>query len=259
MIDSHCHLFYEEIFNDLYNKLNFAYSMGVTNFLTVGTDNKHMLQNIDIANKYSNIVCSIGIHPTEYNCGYDIEEMRKLPAQHNKIVAIGEVGLDYHYIDLAPKDKQLLLFEEMLQLAKDTNLPVILHCRECFNDDLFKLIKKYTNNAVFHCFTDTLDNAKKVIDEGFYLSLTGIVTFKNSGELREVAKYVPDDRLLIETDSPYLAPIPHRGKSNEPGFVRHVAECICEQRKCTLKHLSDITDENFYRLFPKAEIMLERK
>ena len=141
MIDTHCHLFYDEIFNDLDSKLEFAYSMGVTNFLTVGTDNKHMYQNIEIANKYNNIVCSIGIHPTEYNCGYNIEEMRKLPEQYNKIVAIGEVGLDYHYIDLAPKDKQLVLFEEMLQLSKDTNLPLILHCRGCFSDNLFKLIK----------------------------------------------------------------------------------------------------------------------
>ncbi|MBR1943977.1 MAG: TatD family hydrolase [Alphaproteobacteria bacterium] len=258
MIDTHCHLFYDEIFNDLDSKLEFAYSMGVTNFLTVGTDNKHMYQNIEIANKYNNIVCSIGIHPTEYNCGYNIEEMRKLPEQYNKIVAIGEVGLDYHYIDLAPKDKQLVLFEEMLQLSKDTNLPLILHCRECFSDNLFKLIKQYNENAVFHCFTDSLENAKKIINNGFYLSLTGIVTFKNSQELREVAKYVPDDRLLIETDSPYLAPVPQRGKPNEPGFVRYVAECICEQRKCTLQYLSDITNDNFYRLFPRARIMLDR-
>ncbi len=258
MIDSHCHLFYDDIFNDLDNKLKFAYSMGVTNFLTVGTDNKHMHQNIDIANKYDNIVCSIGIHPTEYACGYNIEEMKNLIIQHKKIVAVGEVGLDYHYIDLAPKDEQLVLFEKMLQLAKDTNLPIILHCRECFSDDLFSLIKQYSNNAVFHCFTDSLENAKKVINNGFYLSLTGVVTFKKSQELREVAKYVPDDRLLIETDSPYLAPVPQRGKTNEPGFVRYVAECICEQRKCTLQYLSDITNDNFYRLFPKAKIMLTK-
>ena len=258
MIDSHCHLFYDDIFNDLDNKLKFAYSMGVTNFLTVGTDNKHMYQNIEIANKYNNVVCSIGIHPTEYNCGYNIEEMKKLPDKYKKIVAIGEVGLDYHYIDLAPKDKQLELFEQMLQLAKDTDLPIILHCRECFSDDLFKMIQRYSNNAVFHCFTDSLENAKKIINNGFYLSLTGIITFKNSGELREVAKYVPDDRLLIETDSPYLAPVPQRGKPNEPGFVRYVAECICEQRKCTLQHLSDITDENFYRLFTRAKVMLDK-
>lgn len=258
MIDSHCHLFYDDIFNDLDNKIKFAYSMGVTNFLTVGTDNKHMLQNIDIANTYDNVVCSIGIHPTEYACGYNIKEMFELTRKYNKIVAIGEVGLDYHYTDLAPKEKQLPLFEEMLQLAKDTDLPIILHCRECFSNDLFKLIKQYTDNAVFHCFTDSLENAKKIINEGFYLSLTGIVTFKNCQELREVAKYVPDDRLLIETDSPYLAPIPHRGKTNEPGFVRYVAECICEQRKCTLQHLSNITDENFYRLFSKSKIMLSK-
>ena len=257
MIDSHCHLFYEGIFEDLNNKLEYAKSMGIEYFLTVGVNSKKMYKNIEIAEKYSNIVCSIGIHPLEYYGGYNLSEMKKLATNNNKIVAIGEVGLEYHYLDV-PKTNQIKLFEEMLQLARDTNLPVILHCRECFDDNLFSILNNFKLPAVFHCFSDSLENAKRVINEGYYLSLSGIVTFKKSNELREVAKYVPEDKLLIETDSPYLAPVPHRGKTNEPGFVRYVAECVAEARGCQIDYLSSITDANFFRLFPRAKVMLEK-
>lgn len=252
MIDSHCHLY---SISNLEEKLQSAQSSGINYFLSVGTDSLHMFQNIEIANKHDNIVCSIGIHPSECFCQYDIQEMKKLALSEKKIVAIGEVGLEYHYLDV-PKSDQLRLFSNMLQLAVDTGLPVILHCRECFSAELFELINSYKIQAVFHCFSDSLKNARKIIENGYYLSFSGIVTFKKCNELRQVAKYVPDDKILIETDSPYLAPVPMRGNPNEPAFVQYVARCIAQQRNCSLEHIERITNDNFFNLFPKAKILL---
>jgi TatD DNase family protein len=211
-----------------------------------------MLKNIEIAEKYSNVVCAVGIHPNEYFGGYNIDDMKKLVLEHPKIVAIGEVRFEYFYDD-TPRDLQWKLFEEMLQLASDVNLPVILHLRECFSQDLFDILRHFNVSAVLHCFTDTLENAKKALDDGYYVSFSGIVTFKKSEALREVSKYIPDDRILIETDSPYLTPEPKRKvRINEPGFVRYVAECVAIQRNCTVEYLDEITTKNFFELFTKA-------
>lgn len=252
MIDSHCHLY---SLDNLEEKLQFAQSCGIEYFLSAGADAQHMLQNVQIANMHKNVVCSIGIHPLEYFGQYDIQEMEKLALNEKKIVAIGEVGLDYHYPDV-PKKNQLGLFSKMLQLATNTKLPVILHCRECFNNELFDLINSYKVKAVFHCFSDSLENAKKIINNNYYISFSGIITFKNCTELREVARYIPDDRILIETDSPFLAPVPMRGKINEPAFVKYVAECLANIKNCSLKYIEEITNNNFFTLFPKAKILL---
>ena len=252
IIDSHCHLFYDRIYDRIDEVFENAKSLGVDYFLSAGVNRATMLKNIEIAEKYNNVVCAIGIHPCEYAGGYDVEEMKKLVLMHPKIVAIGEVGLEYFYDD-TPRDLQWKLFEEMLQLASDVNLPVILHLRECFSQDLFDILKHFNVSAVLHCFTDTLENAKKALDDGYYISFSGIVTFKKSDALREVSRYVPHDRILIETDSPYLTPEPKRKiRVNEPGFVRYVAECVAEQRNCTIEHLAEITTANFFKLFQKA-------
>ncbi len=252
-IDSHCHLFYDRIYERLDEVLETAKSMGVDYFLSAGVNSQTMRRNIEIAEKYNNVVCAVGIHPCEYKNGYNVEEMKKLVKDHPRIVAIGEVGLEYFYDD-TPRDLQWKLFEEMLQLAKDVNLPLILHLRESLNDDLFNILKHFDLPAVFHCFTDTLESAKRAVNDGYYISFSGIVTFKKSENLREVAKYVPDDRLLIETDAPYLTPEPKRKvRINEPGFVKYVAECVAGQRTCSIEHLSEITTNNFLNLFPKAK------
>lgn len=252
IIDSHCHLFYDRIYDRLDEVLENAKTLGVEYFLSAGVNTATMLKNIEIAEKYSNVVCAVGIHPCEYANGYDVDEMKKLVLKHPKIVAIGEVGLEYFYDD-TPRDLQWKLFEEMLQLASDVNLPVILHLRECFSQDLFDILKHFDVSAVLHCFTDTLENAKKALNDGYYVSFSGIVTFKKSDALREVSKYIPDDRILIETDSPYLTPEPKRKvRVNEPGFVRYVAECVATQRGCSIEHLSEVTTSNFFKLFSKA-------
>ena len=257
MIDSHCHLAYEGIFENLDEKLRVAKFSGVDYFLTVGTDFQTMNKNIEISEKYENVVCSVGIHPHHFNDGYSISEIES-KLKNPKVVAIGEVGLDYHYQDETPKADQITLFEEMLSLSKKTDLPYIFHARECF-EDIFDIISKYDiKNAVFHCFTDSLENAKKILDRGYYISFSGAITFKKCEELREIAAYVPDDRFLIETDCPYLAPVPYRGKLNEPAYVNLVAECISEVRKCSVEKISKVTDDNFFNLFPKAKFLLEK-
>lgn len=252
IIDSHCHLFYDRIYDRLDEVLGTAKEMGVEYFLSAGVNSATMRKNIEIAEKYPNVVCAVGIHPCEYANGYNVDEMKNLVFAHPKIVAIGEVGLEYFYDD-TPRDLQWKLFEEMLQLASDVKLPVILHLRESFSQDLFDILKHFNVSAVLHCFTDTLENAKKALDDGYYVSFSGIVTFKKSEALRNVSKYIPDDRILIETDSPYLTPEPKRKvRVNEPGFVRYVAECVAVQRNCSVEHLAEVTTANFFKLFSKA-------
>ena len=222
MIDSHAHLSYPDIKNDLDEKLRLAKLAGITHILTISTNMSSMIENIQIANKYDNIFSSIGVHPSHFDDNYDLKELIEM-SKMEKVIAIGEVGLDYHYLNEFPKESQLKLFQDMLSLSNSINLPYIFHSRECF-DDIFDIIAEYPiKSAVFHCYADTLENAKKILDLGFYISFSGIVTFKNSEDLRNIAKYVPKDKFLIETDCPYLTPVPYRGKTNEPAFVSLVA------------------------------------
>ena len=252
MIDSHAHLYYDEIYQNLGDKLRIARLAGVSHILTIGTDFGTMPTNIEIAEKYGNVFCSIGVHPLHSLEQRDLEQL-KAWSKKERVVAIGEVGLDYHYDDENPKTVQKKLLEDMLSLSAYANLPYIFHARECFPDILDIIANYNIKNAVFHCYTDSMDNAKKILDLGYYISFSGVVTFKKSEELREIAKYVPDDRFLIETDSPYLAPVPYRGKTNEPAFVSLVAECLANLRAKTVDEISDMTTANFYTLFPKAK------
>ena len=252
MIDSHAHLYYDGIYENLPERLRFAKLAGVSHVLTVGTDFGTMPTNIEIAESQDNVFCSVGVHPLHSNEPRNLEQL-KVWSQKEKVVAIGEVGLDYHYEEDNPRDEQQKLLGDMLSLSSDVNLPYIFHARECY-PDIFDIIAEYDiKNAVFHCFTDTIENAKKVLDLGYYISFSGVITFKKSEELREIVKYIPDDRFLIETDSPYLAPVPHRGKQNEPAFVSLVAECVAALRNRTIDEISEITSANFFRLFSKAQ------
>ena len=257
MIDSHAHLYFDGIYQDLDEKLRFAKLAGVSHIATIGTDFKTMPTNIEIAEKYDNVFCSVGVHPLHSQEPRDLDKLIEW-ANKEKVIAIGEVGLDYHYEEGNPRNDQKKLLHDMLSISDKVDLPYIFHSRECF-DDIFGIISEYgIKSAVFHCYTDSLENAKKVLDLGYYISFSGVVTFKKSTELQEIVKYVPDDRFLIETDSPYLAPTPHRGKMNEPAFVALVAEQIAELRNKTVDEISEITNRNFFQLFPKAKIFVEK-
>jgi TatD DNase family protein len=251
LVDSHAHLFYGEIYDALEDKLRLAKLAGVDYILSVGTDSKTMHKNLEIAEKFDNVFASVGIHPHHFGDGYDTAGLIKL-SKGRKVVAIGEVGLDYHYSDATPKSDQITLFRDMLSISKECGLPYIIHARECF-DDIFGIMSEYElPPSVFHCYTDTKENAARVLDEGHYISFAGVITFRSSSDLREVAKYVPSDKLLIETDCPYLSPVPYRGKPTEPAFVSLVAECIAQIRGVTVDDIAQLTSDNFFKLFSKA-------
>ncbi|MBQ7524143.1 MAG: TatD family hydrolase [Alphaproteobacteria bacterium] len=258
MIDSHAHLCSDELFPVLDEKLEAARLVGVRNFLTVSSNWDSVSKNVAIAEKYDNIVCSVGVHPLHAREPYDVDELISL-CTNEKVVAVGEVGLEYHYVDLMPKAEQLRCLQGMLSVAQKSGLPCILHARECC-DDILGLLREYAiKHAVFHCYTDTLNNAKKILDAGFFISFSGIITFKNAGALSEVVKYVPDDRFLVETDCPDLAPVPYRGKVNEPAYVSVVAEHVAALRNVSLEAVDEMTTRNFFSLFPKAAILMKKE
>ncbi|GAB2520183.1 TatD family hydrolase [Microbulbifer agarilyticus] len=256
LVDSHCHLDrlkLDKFDGDLDAVLDLARSRGVSKFLCVGISLDNVDQVVSIANTYPDVVCSVGVHPLDVDSGLaDVDKLKGLSAQPN-VVALGETGLDYYY-STETKEVQQQSFVAHLQAADQVGLPVIVHTRDA-RQDTIDLIKEHGSRehaGVLHCFTESWEMAKAALDLNYYISLSGIVTFKNAEELREVAKQVPLDRLLVETDSPYLAPVPHRGKPNIPAYVREVAEFIADLRGLPYEELARITTENFYRLFPRA-------
>jgi TatD DNase family protein len=256
LADSHCHLFFDEIYRELDEKLRLARLADVRYLLSVSTDLSTIERNLEISRKYSGICCSAGIHPLhsdEERSGRGVIQF----LTHDNGVAIGEVGLDYHYDEAPSRARQIAVFEEMLSFSEETTLPYIFHARECF-PDVFDVISQFpVKSGVFHCFTGSIEDAKRIIDNGFHISFSGVVTFNKSHELREIAKYVPSDRILIETDCPYLAPVPYRGKPNEPAYVSLVAECLAKIREVPIEVIAEITTTNFFNLFPKSTFLLE--
>jgi TatD DNase family protein len=254
-IDSHCHLDHldlEPYNNNLDLALNAAREQGVTGFLLIGIDFNKFNQLIDIKGKYSDVWLSIGCHPLSEElgeqAGFKRAQLEALAADSN-VVAVGETGLDYHY---APEKKefQMRAFQAHFEVAATERKPIIIHSRSAVEDTL-DLMSQYREKVtgVLHCFTESWEMAEAAIEMGYYISLSGIVTFRNAEALREVAKRVPQDRLLIETDSPWLAPVPHRGKKNEPKYLPEVAKCIAELRDTSVEAIAEATSANFYRLF----------
>lgn len=256
IVDSHCHLDRVDLSqadNQLANILLNAEEKFVKYFLCVCIDLENFSQVFDIAKQYPNISASVGVHPTEQD-GEEpsIEKLIEL-ANHEKIVAIGETGLDYFHCkgDITWQQER---FRVHIEAAKQINKPLIIHTRDA-REDTIKIMRESQADlagGVMHCFTESIDMARKALDLGFYISFSGIVTFKNAKELQEVAKFVPLDRLLIETDSPYLAPVPHRGKSNQPAYTYYVAEKISELRKITIEQVAEASTNNFFNLFSTA-------
>lgn len=257
LIDSHCHL--DRLDLTPYNGsldalLDAARGRGVGKFLCIGVDADNAATVQQLADSHADVFCSVGIHPLDLKDGKATDLVWLLERlQHPRTVAIGETGLDYHYQpELA--EQQKASFAIHLEAAKQTGKPVVIHTRAARQDTLEMLREADLANAgVLHCFTEDWETARAALDMGYYISLSGIVTFRNADALREVARQVPADRLLVETDSPYLAPVPHRGKSNEPQFVCEVAAFLAELRGEALEHFREQTTDNFHRLFPLAQ------
>ena len=258
LIDSHCHLDRLDLAahgGSLDAALDAARAAGVGHFLCIGVSADNAATVKGLAERYADVDCSVGVHPLDLEPGAEPALDWLLgELAHPKVVAIGETGLDYHY-EPESAALQQASFRLHLEAARITGKPVIVHTREARADTLALLREAALPQAgVLHCFTEDWEMAKAALDIGFYISLSGIVTFRNAEALREVARQVPADRLLVETDSPYLAPVPHRGKPNLPQYVREVAEYLALLRGVSYEVLAEQTSSNFKRLFPLAGV-----
>jgi TatD DNase family protein len=255
LVDSHCHLDFDDFGGDMEAVLARAKESGVERMLTICTRVTKFDQVLAIAAAHDNIRCTVGIHPHEAEQEPDVDVTRLVElAKHPKVVGIGEAGLDYFY-DKSPRERQQQVFATHIEASRVSGLPIVVHSRDA-DEDTVRLLqdgaKKGGLTGVIHCFTSTQYLADAALEMGFYISLSGIVTFKSAGALRDVAKSIPHDRLLVETDSPYLAPIPMRGKRNEPSYVRHTASYVADFLGLSLPDLAQKTTANFDRLFAKA-------
>ena len=256
LIDSHCHLDFPELAADRAGVLARAKAAGIDGMVTISTRVKRFDEIAAIADAHAEVWCSVGTHPHHADEELDIyaDDLVRLSA-HPKCVAIGEAGLDYFY-DEAPKEAQAEGLRRHIAASRITQLPLVIHSRSADVDMAFILRDEMGKGSfpfVLHCFTAGMDLARTALELGGYVSFSGIITFKNAEEIREVAKMVPSDRYLVETDAPYLAPIPHRGGTNEPSFVAHTAAKVAETRGISLAQLGLETTENFFRLFSKAK------
>lgn len=257
-IDSHCHLDkldlspYENNFSSM---LNAAFERNISRLLCVSIDLEQFKGMYRLINDQARVFASLGVHPlhVENEAGIvSIQALMDLVDQHSKIIAIGETGLDYFY-QTDTKEQQQQSFINHLQAADHLAMPVIVHTRDA-REDTLSLIRAHggESGGVLHCFTESLEMAKAALDMNYLISFSGIVTFRNAQELRDVVKEIPLDKILIETDAPYLAPIPYRGKKNEPKYVVEVAQCIADLKGVSVEKVAQVTSDNFYRLFTKA-------
>jgi TatD DNase family protein len=257
LVDTHCHIAGPEFADDLDEVIGRARAAGLVYAFVIlaADDDAELRQAAEVASRWAEVRYGIGIHPhAAGKCAGDLSSaasaVRTAIERQPLTRALGEIGLDYHY-DFAPREAQQAVFRLQIQLARELRLPLVIHTREA-EDDTFRILAEEKGEdvgGVFHCFTGDREMARRAIDAGFHLSLAGIVTFPRALELKEVAKIVPLDRLLIETDSPFLAPVPHRGGRNEPAHVLRVAEVIADLRQTTPEDIGAAALENFRRLF----------
>lgn len=255
LVDSHCHLNYEGLVEDQGAVLDRARAAGVGAFLNISTRQSEWGDVVATAEREPDVWASIGIHPHEADQHADLGEGALLAAaDHPRVIAIGESGLDYYY-DKSDRAVQRALFRTHIAVSRQTGLPLIVHTRDADEDTAAILADEMDKGAfpaLIHCFTASAGFGRQVLDLGLTISISGIVTFKNARELQEFAAEVPEDRLLVETDSPFLAPVPHRGKTCEPAFVRNTAEFVAQLRGESVEALAASTTSNFYKLFGKA-------
>lgn len=256
LVDSHCHLDFDALSGDLEGVLARAQEAGVKQMVTISTKMSTFERVRQIAETYDNIYCTVGVHPHEADSEGDVSTEQLIAlAEHGRVIGIGETGLDYYY-EHAPRDEQKASFRRHIDAARKTGLPLIIHTRDA-DEDMAEILTQEMEKgpfpALLHCFSSGSPLAKIALDLGLYISFSGILTFKAAEEVRAAARLTPLDRLLVETDAPYLAPVPKRGKSNEPAFVAHTAAKLAEVKGVTTEEIADITTDNFYRLFVKAE------
>lgn len=254
LTDSHCHLDkvdLENFDNNFSNMIDAATENDVSQFLCVCIDTEHFPDVLRPAQQYSNIYCSVGVHPTHKDAhAPTVDELIEL-AQHEEVVAIGETGLDYFRCEDDDMTWQHDLFRTHIRAAIATQKPLIIHTRAA-KEDTIRILKEENAEkvgGVMHCFAEDWEMAQKSMALNFYISFSGIVSFNSAKELQEVAKLVPEDKFLIETDSPWLAPVPKRGKPNQPAYVKYVAEKMADLRGCSYKHIAEVSTNNFNRLF----------
>ena len=250
MIDTHCHLADKKLLGDIASILNRAKEAGVDKCIAISDDLEESAKCVEIAEKYEQVFCTIGVHPHNAKEWDDETEVRlkEIAGSCTKVVAIGEIGLDYYY-DHSPRDVQKTVFLAQLRLAKELKLPAVVHCREAI-DDLKKIINEVnSSNLVIHCCTEKWEDVQDLVKQGYLLSFTGISTYPKSEEIQNTIKQCPVSQIMIETDAPYLAPVPHRGKINEPAYVAEVAKCIAKLKGIPLKEVDKVTTANAVEFF----------
>jgi TatD DNase family protein len=258
LVDTHCHLDFPELAAQQAEVIARARASGVARMITISTHASRFEAARKIAETYDDIYCSVGVHP--HHSGEDAEQVDEAwlvnAAQHPKVVGIGESGLDYYYNN-SPKEAQQRSFRAHIQACLKTDLPLIVHSRDA-DEDTTKILKEEGGGrlrGLLHCFSSTRMLAEEAVALGFYISISGIVTFKKSDELRAIVKDVPLDRILVETDAPFLAPMPHRGKPNEPAYVIHTAACVAEVKGISVEELSKATTANALKVFNRMSAL----
>jgi len=251
LFDTHMHLNARQFEEDQEEVIKRATEAGVTNMVVVGFDDETIPLAIELAEKYDHIYAAVGWHPVDaIDCKPEHLDWLESLTKHPKVVALGEMGLDYHW-DNSPKEVQVEVFRKQIRLAKKLEMPIIIHNREA-TADVIRILQEENAaeiGGIMHCFSGTLEEVQPCLDMNFYISLAGPVTFKNAKEVKEVAKIIPIDRLLIETDAPYLAPHPYRGKRNEPSYVKLVAEEIARLREMDFETICEVTTCNAFDIF----------
>ena len=252
LFDSHAHLNDERFDEDREELISSLQEKGVDLVVNPGACTKTSIESVELANKYDFIYAAVGVHPHDVGELDEtaIDTLRKLATENKKVVAIGEIGLDYYY-DNSPREVQKEWFIKQIELANELKLPIIIHDRDA-HGDTFEIIKKYKSpeiGCVLHCYSGNVELAREYVKMGCYISLSGTVTFKNNKKTKEVAREIPLDRLFIETDSPYMAPTPHRGKRNDPSLVQFVADTIAVEKGVSYETVCEATKENAKRFF----------
>ena len=256
LIDSHCHLNYEGLVERQAEVLDAARKRGVAGFLNISTRQREWHDIIAVAEREPDVWASVGVHPHEADAHPDLGAAALVDASdHPRVIAIGECGLDYFY-DKSDRTAQRERFQAHIDAARETGLPLVIHTREAEDDTremLTAAVREGGVTGVLHCFTGSAELARKGLDLGLYVSLSGIVTFKNAADLQDTAKWLPADQMLVETDAPFLAPVPHRGRKCEPAFVADTAAFVAELRDEEPERLAENTTANFFKLFKKAQ------
>ncbi|NIJ39748.1 TatD DNase family protein [Parvibaculum indicum] len=255
LVDSHCHLDFPDFAEEVDEIVNRAHEAGVGLMVTISTKISEFERVRAVAERFPHVYCTVGIHPHEAEDEPEISAARLIElAQHPKVVGIGETGLDFFY-EHSPREAQETAFRAHIAASRETGLPLIVHTRDADEDTARILVEEMEKGAfpgLLHCFSSSRQLAEKAVELGFYISLSGILTFKKAEELRETAEALPLERLLVETDAPYLAPVPKRGKRNEPSFVVHTAAKLAEVKGVSAAELAEATTENFLKLFKRV-------